>query len=58
MATRLPGQVGGDAVAGKSPLSAGAGATDLLLYFRLAYLTGFARDRNHDASSGGSYPTC
>ena len=33
MATRLPGLVQGHAMAGKSPLGAGAGATDLPLYF-------------------------
>jgi hypothetical protein len=38
----------GDAVARKSPLGTGAGATDLLLYFRLAYLSGFAGYGNHD----------
>ena len=42
MATRLPGQVRGDAAVRKSPLSTGAGTTDLPLYFRLAYLSGFA----------------
>ena len=54
---RLPGQVRGDAVAGKSPLGAGAGATDLPLYFRPAYLSGFAGHGNHDASPGSSHTT-
>lgn len=57
MATRLPGQVRGDAVAEKSPLDTGAGATDLPLYFRPAYLGGFAGHGNHDASPRGSYTT-
>ncbi len=51
MTTRLPGRLGVTPWLRRTPLGAGAGTTDLLLYFRLAYLAGFAPSRNHSVSS-------